>query len=301
MAQVIQLTDDIYQFEPGSSNMSSAVFFISGPPAAIVETGPGLMVPHIIEGIRQVGSRPEDVAFILVTHVHMDHAGGLGTLAKLLPQAKAIVHKEGARHALGPSKLIAGTKMAFGDDFEKTFGTIEAVSPAQLVAVSGGESFPLNGRQLQIIDAPGHAPHHLCIFDTKSRGLFAGEALGCYRAEADALVPAVAAPAFDLDQTMSTTDRLEALDPAIIFYSHQGSSRDVRRLIGLARKNTVAFGEIILAALKEKATYEVMSRRLEDYLAAQTGFPGKPAGPPGSNWQILLQGYEIYFKKKGLV
>lgn len=301
MTQVLQLTDDIYQFEPGPDNSSSAVFFVSGERCAVIETGPAMMTPHIMEGMSKVGRRPEDVAWIMVTHIHMDHAGGMGALARLLPGAKAVVHKEGARHMIDPTRLIAGTRQAFGEDFEKRFGAIQPVPETQLVAVAGGESFSLGGRELRIIDAPGHAPHHLCIFDTGSRGLFAGEALGSFHPGGGSVVPGAAPPAFDPDVALETMKRLEELQPAIVFYSHQGAGREVKKLIALARKNTVAFGEIILAALKQGAGYDEMSRRLEAYLRSEGASPEQEVGPDGSKWLLMLQGYEVYFKKRGMV
>lgn len=136
------------------------VYFIDETEGVLIEPGPSVTIPSIQEAMKQLGMKP--LAYIIPTHIHLDHAGAIGSLAQLFPHAKVVLHPLGAKHAVNPSRLIESTKMAFGDDFEDVYGPI----------------IPIDGRELHIIYAPGHATHHIAIFDQKTRGLFCGEALG---------------------------------------------------------------------------------------------------------------------------
>lgn len=301
MVKIYQITEDIYQFEPDFESDFSTVYFILGKNTALIETGAAVMIPSIIEGISQLGSTPQALAYVALTHIHMDHAGGVGAMAELAPQAKVIVHKEGAAHIIEPSRLIKGTRQAFGEDFEKRYGAIKAVPQHQVVAVSGAEAFPLDGRELRIIPAQGHAPHHLAIYDSKSRGLFCGEALGSFRPGFDTVIPGVAPPSFDIELALETMKRIRELAPQILFFSHQGVSRDVGRLIDKAEQQTKAFGDMVLRAMKNGASEAQISQMLVCYLEQNSSSPEILKETHGQKWMMVTQGYEVYFKRKNLV
>jgi len=176
-----EVAEGIFRVEVRIPNVDVifAAYLIRGAKGAILEPGPASGTPLIQEAIKKLGMK--EVAYIIPTHIHLDHAGAAGTLAQLFPQAKVIVHPQAAKHMVNPSRLIESTKMAFDDDFEITFGRTIPVPESQIKTPEDGEVISIDGRKLQVIYSPGHAPHHMAIFDEKTQGLFCGEALGYLR------------------------------------------------------------------------------------------------------------------------
>ncbi|MBF0622210.1 MAG: MBL fold metallo-hydrolase [Magnetococcales bacterium] len=196
--------------------------------AAFIETGHANAVPRLMDALEYRGLSPNTVDYVIVTHVHLDHAGGAGALLEKLPNALLVVHPAGAQHMVDPSRLIAGTRVVYGDDqFQKNFGSVVAVDPSRVIAVPDGYLLTLGDRQLTILDTPGHARHHICIWDAYSRGLFTGDAFGLsYRAfdglEGPYIFPATTPIQFDPMTAIQTVDRLSALNPTQLFLTHFG-------------------------------------------------------------------------------
>lgn len=301
MTEISLLADGIYQIQtdeatiPGSMGFprSTLVFFIADTPATIIETGPATAVPAILGAIRQLGYDPSCVTRAIVTHVHLDHAGGAGTLARHLPGVQIVVHERGAPHLINPARLIEATRHAFGERFEDDYGPILPVPEAQVRAVTDGETVAPGGRELKVVYAPGHASHQICIYDTKSRGVFSGEALGTPDVQ---VVSPVAG--FDPDASLKTIDRLAALDPQVVFCSHVGVVRDAASHIRSIRANMKAFRDIILASLKAGERKEAIAGRLEAYRLEHT--TGNHAM---AKWQFdaMIAWHAAYFKKNGMV
>jgi glyoxylase-like metal-dependent hydrolase (beta-lactamase superfamily II) len=261
------------------------VYFIGEGKGLLIEPGPTAIIPSIQEAMRRLGMT--DLGYIIPTHIHMDHAGALGSLAQLFPNAKVLLHPLGAKHAIDPSRLIKSTKMAFGDDFERFYGPVLAVRQSQVVTPSDGEIFSINGRDLQVIHTPGHAPHHLSIFDQKTKGLFSGEALGIPSPGATlSPVPAAAPPSFDMEDYLKTMEKLRQLRPRVLLYSHDGVGRNPEELISAAVENTKIVGNIILKALKEGMTDEAIRSRVHKEVGVED--------------EMSVAGFILYFKKTGL-
>jgi glyoxylase-like metal-dependent hydrolase (beta-lactamase superfamily II) len=296
MAQVEQLIDGVYRLEVwiSGANTPFAVYFIKDGDGAIVEPGPGVIVPEIQEAARKLGlSKPQ---YIIPTHIHLDHAGGLGRLAEVFPDAKIVVNRDGAKHAADPSKLIASTKMAFGDDFESTYGPILPVPEARLKIVGDGERLTLGSRELLIIHTPGHAAHHIAIFDTKTRGLFSGESLGLIYGPGYPPLPAVAPPSFDMELYLKDMENLKALKPRLVFYSHGTAAEEPERLIDTVIENTRLIGASIRRHLRAGESEEAIIGHVGDYLRRQFN-------APLDEYELRsnVRGYIHYFRKKGLV
>jgi len=272
-----------------------AVYFICETKGVVVEPGPTATIPSIQEAMKQLGMK--ELAYIMPTHIHIDHAGAIGSLSQLFPHAKVVLHPLGAKHAVNPSRLIESTKMAFGDDFEDFYGLILPVSESQVETPSDGETIAIDGRELQLIYTPGHAPHHIAIFDRKTRGLFCGEALGLPKQGAElSPLPAAAPPSFDIEVYLKTMERIRQLRPRILFYSHDGIGRKPKELIPTAIENTKIFGDIILKALREGETTEAIDYRIRDYISSHLGI-----NVEGMDMGMTVRGFIFYFKKKGLV
>ena len=215
-------------------------------------------------------------------------------MARQFPQLQVLVHQRGARHLVDPSKLIEGTRQALGESFENDYGPILPVPERQVRAVEDGETIPLGERELRIIDAPGHAPHQMCIYETKSQGIFSGEALGTPQIGSSSVWTDFG---FDLDAALETIDRLSKLAPEIVFCSHGGVSREAARLMQSVRANTKAYGDIILEAMKAGEQKEQMVQRLEAYQAERTPRQYRRGE---HRFDHIATWYIDYFKRRGI-
>jgi glyoxylase-like metal-dependent hydrolase (beta-lactamase superfamily II) len=244
--------------------------------------------------MNQIGMR--EPGFIMPTHIHIDHGGAIGSLARLFPTAQVFVHPRGAKHAIDPTRLIESTKMAFGNDYEDRYGPLIPVSESQMVIPDDGDVISIDGRELQILHAPGHAPHHIAIFDRTTAGLFSGESLGVPRDGTESSpLPTAAPPGFDLEDYLETIEKLRQLHPRILFFSHDGTGKNPEELIAKVAENTKEFGDIILQGLKRGETIETINSRLKEYT---TNHFDKDMGDLGI---MTARGYIHYFQKKGLV
>ena len=296
MSNVIKVADDIYKIDAqlAATERPLISYLIAGNPAALIDNGPASTIPAVLDALRQVGQEPEQVAYIIPTHIHLDHAGGAGKLTKLWPWTQVLFHEQGVRHMTDPTKLIASTKKAFGDNFEDIFGPIVPVAQDQVKVVKGGETLRLGKRELKIIYSPGHAPHHICIYENLGRGLFCGEALGLPWGETDNVIPAAIPPGFDLELALDTYDKLEKLSPSILIYAHDGVSRNVTKRIQTVRITTRRIGDIILAGLKAGKDLTEICRLVEKRLA-EDGFSGV-----ADQLSSMVSGYIFYFQKRGI-
>lgn len=296
MSKLEPVAEDTHRLEswiPGA-NTPFAVYFIKDGAGAIIEPGPAVLVPDIQKAAGELGiTKPE---YIIPTHIHLDHAGALGKLAQVFPDAWIVLNSEGAKHMVEPSRLIKSTKMAFGDDFEKTYGPLLPVPESRLRLVKDGDRLKLGGRELLIIHTPGHAAHHIAIFDTKTRGLFCGESLGLIYSPGYPPLPAVAPPSFDLELYLRDMKNLKALKPRLLFYSHGTAADEPEKLIDTAIKNSKLVGDIIFKDLKAGRSDEAIIGRVGDYLTERF-----KATLDEYELQSNVKGYIHYFRKKGLV
>jgi glyoxylase-like metal-dependent hydrolase (beta-lactamase superfamily II) len=296
MAQLEKVADDIYRLGERIPGVDAvfAVYFIKDGAGAIIEPGPAALVPSIQEAVAELGlSHPE---YIIPTHIHLDHAGGLGRLAKVFPATTIVVNRQGAKHIVEPSRLIKSTRMAFGDDFESTYGPILPVPESRLKVVQEGERLPVGSRELLIVHTSGHAAHHISILDTKTRGLFCGEALGLIYSPGYPPLPAVAPPSFDMELYLNDMERLKALKPKRLFYSHGTVADEPERLISTAMENTRLVGDFILHDLKAGEREEAIISHVGDYLRNHFG-------APLDEYELVsnVNGYIHYFRKKGVI
>jgi len=293
-----EVADKIYRFETGLPVMTSlfTVYLVKESQGVVIDPGPGALVPRIQEAMKKLGLK--DLAYIIPTHIHVDHAGGAGKLARLFPEARVLVHPSGVKHVVDPSRLIESTKTVFGADFEAGFGPILSVPASQIKSVEDGEIIKVDGRELQIVYAPGHAPHHIAIFDRSVKGIFCGEALGLPgEGGKHPPLPAVAPPSFDQEIYIETMEKLRKLNARVLFYAHGGMvGHDADKLITQAEEFTRIFGEIVLKALKEDGTNEEINRRVKERANIRFG-----TDLTEMDLALTIGGYEVYYKKKGLL
>ena len=217
---------------------------------ALIDTGARNAVACIEQVIADRGLRPQDIDYIIPTHVHLDHAGGAGELMRRLPNARLIVHPRGARHLIDPAKLRAGVIDVYGEAvFRRDYGELIPIDAERVVEAPDGHTETLAGRVLTCIDTPGHANHHLCVWDERSRGFFTGDAFGLSYREFDTkqgafILPTTTPVQFDPDAWHRTLDRLSAFEPARMFLTHYGQVTEVERLSGDLRKGIDAMARI---------------------------------------------------------
>ena len=201
----------------------TAGYLIEGPAPALVETGSQSSVPVLTRALAEHGVDPNDLASIAVTHIHLDHAGGVGDIVKVFPKADVYVHPKGARHLVDPARLVASAATVYGDALDSLYGRLEP-TPSQRVKALDDEA-EINvggGRVLTAIHSPGHAKHHIGLHDSDSGVLFVGDAVGVRLPDADVLRPATPPTDFDLVQALDSLRRFSERRPSAVALAHYG-------------------------------------------------------------------------------
>jgi glyoxylase-like metal-dependent hydrolase (beta-lactamase superfamily II) len=199
-----------------------------GNQAAFVDTGTAPSVPRLLEMLDATGIARENVAYVMPTHVHLDHAGGAGQLMRELPAAKLVVHPRGARHMIDPAKLSAGATSVYGEAvFRERFGELLPVPEERVIQANDGLILDLNGRSFLFVDTPGHARHHYSIYDETSKGIFTGDVFGlCYPqvrcVDRPFVFPTTTPVQFEPTVWKQSLDRLLDYNPQRIFLTHYG-------------------------------------------------------------------------------
>lgn len=205
--------------------------------AAFVDTGTNHSVPRLLAALDAAGLTPEAVDFVIPTHVHLDHAGGVGLLMRHLPEAVLVVHPLGARHLIDPTILMDSARGVYGDEeVERSYGEVVGVDPTRVLRTSDGMVLELAGRPLVFLDTPGHARHHHCIWDARSRGVFTGDTFGLSYREFDSLsgeawiMPTTTPVQFEPEALRHSIRRIAALQPDSVYLTHFGPVRAAPRL-----------------------------------------------------------------------
>ena len=234
---------------------------------AIIDTGTHQTVPRILADIAALGASPDQVRYVMPTHVHLDHAGGAGQLMESCPNATLVVHPRGLPHMTDPSKLQAGAIGVYGEEaFLRDFGELIAVPEERTVSASDQQVFELGGRRLQFIDTPGHANHHGCFFDQHSGYLYTGDTFGLgysqFRQGKEPLLVATTTPvAFDPDAWYDSLDRMMALTPQACCLTHYGKIERPEQRVDMLRSSIRAHVDIALE--EEKRDSEGREARLK--------------------------------------
>jgi len=214
---------------------AAAHIIVDSGRAAFVDVGTNSSVPYLLAGLAQLGIAREAVDYLLLTHVHLDHAGGAGRLMQELPNARALLHPRGAPHMIDPAKLMAGSRAVYGERLDELYGTLVPIPAERVRAVEDGERVRLGERTLELIHVPGHALHHYAVVDAAHRSIFSGDTFGIsYRAldtERGAFITPTTPPSqFDPDQHIASIDRMLRYRPESMYLMHFSRVTDVARL-----------------------------------------------------------------------
>ena len=245
----IRVIDTGFQ-RPG---FDAAYLLVDAGRAAFIDTGTRHGVPRLIDALGDAGLSVDAVDYVVLTHVHLDHAGGAGALMAALPQARLVVHPRGARHMIDPRVLYAGALEVYGaEEMARSYGTLVGVPAERVVQTHDGMTFTVGRRELRILDTPGHARHHNCIWDPVSRGVFSGDTFGISYRELDVagrpwLLPTTTPVQFDPEALKASVRRLLALRPERLYLTHYGPVGDVPRLGALVLAQIDAMVELARA------------------------------------------------------
>lgn len=216
--------------------MAACYLMESGDQVALVEVGCNFSSGRILGTLERRGWQPHQVSHIIVTHVHLDHAGGAGTLMRALPEARLVVHPRGVRHMIDPSRLEAGTRAVYGDAaYEAQYGHLIPVPEERVLVMEDGDTLLVGERELLFRDTPGHARHHFCVWDEHTRGWFTGDTFGLsYRdldtAQGPFIFPTTTPVQFDPPALIESINRLMEKSPQYMYLTHFGRVGDITRL-----------------------------------------------------------------------
>ncbi len=222
--------------------------------AAFVDVATSHCVPRLLAGLEGRGLDPGDVDYVILTHVHLDHAGGAGALLRHLPSAKLVVHPRGARHMIDPSVLLKGSSAVFGEEEVRTaYGDVVPVDPQRVIEAGEGFELEVGGRPLTFLDTPGHARHHVCIWDERSRSFFTGDTFGLAYPELASdrgvfIMPTTTPVHFDPEALEASIDRMLERKPQAMLLTHYSRVTDVARLAGVLLEQVRALADLGRAA-----------------------------------------------------
>ncbi|HSU16902.1 MBL fold metallo-hydrolase [Longimicrobium sp.] len=280
-----------------------AAYLVDGGDAlAVVESGPTSTLPAVLGAVRALGRAPEEITHVLVTHVHLDHAGGAGTLLRHAPRAKVHVHPRGARHLADPSRLLASAAMLYGGEMDRLWGEMAPVPADRLVVLEDGDEVRIGTRRLRAVDTPGHAWHHHAYHDSDARLVFTGDVGGIRLRHAPYVCAPTPPPDIDLDAWQESLRRLRALDAAMLLPTHFGGISDpgwhlddlAARLRGWAawteeQARAGADSAGMAAALRDRATADIVAATGSEEMARayETAVP----------YPMMAAGLERWWKK----
>jgi len=233
-AGVTPLGDDVFQIDTKMAGYHgiTAGYLIRSDRPCLVETGTAPSAPVVRDALAALGVGPQDLSTVVVTHIHLDHAGGVGDIAGMFPAARVVVHTKGARHLADPSRLMASARMVYGDDLDWLFGTLAPTPAERIETVEDTGVVDLGGgRRLDSHYSPGHAKHHVGLLDSVSGDLYVGDAAGMYLPETGDLRAGTPPPDFDLDTALNSVALFGHLRPERLLFSHYGPVADVQETL----------------------------------------------------------------------
>ena len=303
--ELIEVEDGVHYIDSlrlGNHSVSG-IYLVVADGITLIEAGTTHTAPYILEAVRELGFGPEDIKRCINTHIHLDHACASGWLARRMPHIRIYAHERGIKHLADPARLIESAQMVYGDvdTIIEIHGEIIPVPEQNLVGVTDTELDVGGDITLKIFEGPGHAPHHICIFEPKSGCIFSGEALGHYHPEFDILTPAAAPPSFDLAASIETAEKIRALKPRTVCFSQFGQRRDTEQVIDEWERQARFYGDLIRSELDSgKGTAEIVEMLFEELTRQPQAKRFSEQSIRGMLMSAVL-GYYQYFQKEGTI
>jgi len=204
-------------------NNVTAGYLLAAERPALIECGPALTIDNVVAGLRELGMDPADLAYLVLTHIHLDHAGGAGDIADAFPDATIVVSELGARHLNEPDRLNRSSAQVYGPLFDSVYGACTPIDAERIVSVVDGDELHLGGgRRLELMYTPGHAKHHIGIHDSDTGAIFSGDSVGVKLPGMTALRPATPPADFHLEAALNSLARYREREPARVYLAHYG-------------------------------------------------------------------------------
>jgi len=248
----------------GGRTRYTAAYFLDAAEPTLVETGPGTSVEPVASALDHLGIEPRALAHIVLTHIHLDHAGGVGQLAQRFPSARVWVHERGAPHLVDPSRLVASTARVWGErEMRELFGPAEPVDDERVRPLRDADVIRMGDRELEVLDTPGHASHHVALVDSRTGAAFTGDALGIHVPDLPVLRPATPPPEFDLERYVTSIERIRGAARSILLFAHFGPLSEVDATCDLATRRVRDWASVVELALRETEDPDELAARLE--------------------------------------
>ena len=248
-----EVAPSITAIDTGTAGLDAfnSVYVIGGDEPVLVEAASAADAPTLEAGLERIGLGPGDLAHVVVTHIHLDHAGGVGVLLRRYARATVWVHERGAPHLVDPARLVASTARTYGESrMRALYGETLPVDAARIRTVGDGDRIPIGGRHLDVVYTPGHASHHVALHDPATGAVFTGEAVGSHLPWADAYRPALPPPEVDVELALASIERIRALEPSVLLTSHFGPIDDPQEGCARASERVRAWSETVRRALR---------------------------------------------------
>ncbi|HEX9068963.1 MAG TPA: MBL fold metallo-hydrolase, partial [Ktedonobacterales bacterium] len=270
---------------------------------ALVDVGSGTTAATLLDGVRAAGYDPADITHLLLTHIHLDHAGAAGYLARLLPHARVYVHSAGAAHLVDPTKLIRSAARIYGERMGVLWGTFEPVPEERLVVLDEGASVDLGGFSLRALYTPGHAVHHLAYHDAQDEIVFPGDIAGVILEDLPFARPPTPPPDLDVELWKASIERVEALRPRQLLLPHFASVTEVSAHLASVVARLDEWAAISLDALRMDASDVTIAQALREHTERQLAERGLTVTDTmrerlelAASYAMSAQGYVRYFK-----
>ena len=279
-----------------------ACCLLEGDSPAIIDPGPTVSLGKLEDGLRRAGLSIDDLGSVLLTHIHLDHAGAAGTLVKRNPRIKVYVHDKGAVHMIDPERLLTSAERLYGDQMDTLWGDFLAVPKDNIQTLFGGEALEVAGRQLQVAYTPGHAVHHVSYLDTSTGTAYVGDTAGIRIANDPFVLPVTPPPDIDLELWESSLQKIEAWRPERLFVTHFGQADGVEEHLDRFREHLLDWATTVRRGVESDASDEQcvaeftasVDSRLNESLSADKIPLYQQGGAPWMSWHGLAR----YWRRK---
>lgn len=288
MNDVEDLTGGLREIDTRTAGMTkvTAGYLIDAPRPTLIECGPALSIEHVIDTLRGLGMDPEDLAYLVCSHIHLDHAGGAGDVAAAFPGATVVVSEVGARHLVDPQRLNASSRKVYGEVMDTVYGDCTPIDARRVRGVADGEVLDMGGgRRLDLLYTPGHAKHHIAAFDSDTGALFVGDSVGVKMPGMSVIRPATPPPDFDLLLAHRTLGRYRDLAPETVYLAHYGAVSPPLQALEEASERLTLWAETAEAAYTEAAQADGDGHSALDHVADTLGrrFTDEILAPAGGD------------------
>lgn len=268
-----KIADHLYSIDTNDLGLKNRTtsYIIVDDKIALIETSASPSIPYILNALEELHIKPSDIDYLILTHIHLDHAGGAGVMMKYCPNATVLVHPKGVLHLVDPSRLIASARSVYGENFDAIFGEILPIQEKQLYAIGDREIIRLGSSTLTFYYTKGHANHHISIHESLTNGMFVGDTTGVYYPdmtgeEFDVILPSTSPNQFDPNLMEDSIQLFEKIKPNVLYFGHYGSYTHPQFTYAEVRRYLPIFMDAGRQTMKEETDFTKQVQRTEEIL-----------------------------------